>query len=216
MSDALPVDPVALREEVKSRYRAVAVDPQATYHFHTGRPLTRRLGYDQSVVATLPDSAVEAFAGVGNPFSIGRLQPGERVVDLGSGGGFDCFVAAGQVGPEGRVVGVDMTEEMLGRSRAAANAMGLHNVEFCQGEIEVLPIEDGWADVVISNGVINLCADKRQVFSEIIAGVETRRAFAVCRHRQRQGGSGGSAPQHRLVDRLNCRWPAVRRLADDA
>jgi len=85
MSDALPVDPVALREEVKSRYRAVAVDPQATYHFHTGRPLTRRLGYDQSVVATLPDSAVEAFAGVGNPFSIGRLQPGERVVDLGSG-----------------------------------------------------------------------------------------------------------------------------------
>ena len=213
MSDALPVDPVALREEVKSRYRAVAVDPQATHHFHTGRPLTRRLGYDQSVVATLPDSAVEAFAGVGNPFSIGRLQPGERVVDLGSGGGFDCFVAAGQVGAEGRVVGVDMTEEMLGRSRAAANAMGLHNVEFCQGEIEVLPIEDGWADVVISNGVINLCADKRQVFSEIIAGVETRRAFAVCRHRQRQGGSGGSAPQHRLVDRLNCRWPAVRRLA---
>jgi len=83
MSDALPVDPVALREEVKSRYRAVAVDPQATYHFHTGRPLTRRLGYDQSVVATLPDSAVEAFAGVGNPFSIGRLQPGERVVGRG-------------------------------------------------------------------------------------------------------------------------------------
>jgi SAM-dependent methyltransferase len=168
MSDALPVDPIALREEVKSKYRAVAVDPHADYHFHTGRPLTRRLGYDQNVVATLPDSAVEAFAGVGNPFTMGRLQPGERVVDLGSGGGFDCFIAAGQVGPEGRIVGVDMTEEMLDRSRAAAAAMGLHNVEFRSGEIEALPIEDSWADVVISNGVINLCADKRQVFAEIM------------------------------------------------
>ena len=95
-------------------------------------------------------------------------KPGERVVDLGAGGGFDCFVAAGQVGPEGQVVGVDMTEEMLARSRAAASAMGLRNVEFRQGVIEDLPVEDGWADVVISNGVINLCADKRQVFAEIM------------------------------------------------
>jgi arsenite methyltransferase len=144
MSDSLSVDPFALREEVKTKYRAVAVDPHGSYHFHTGRPLARRLGYDEAVVAALPDSAVEAFAGVGNPFSLGSLMPGERVVDLGSGGGFDCFIAAVQVGPEGRVVGVDMTEEMLGRSRAAA------------------------ADVVISNGVINLCADKRQVFAEVM------------------------------------------------
>jgi SAM-dependent methyltransferase len=168
MSDGIPVDPLPLREEVKSKYRAVAVDPHGSYYFHTGRPLAWRLGYDQAVVAALPDSAVEAFAGVGNPFSLGTLKADEQVVDLGSGGGFDCFIAAGQLWPQGRVVGVDMTEEMLGRSRAAATAMGLRNVEFRQGVIEDLPVEDSSADVVISNGVINLCADKRQVFAEVM------------------------------------------------
>jgi SAM-dependent methyltransferase len=168
MTDGVPVDPLALREEVKSKYRAVAVDPHGSYHFRTGRPLVRQLGYDQAVVAALPDSAVEAFAGVGNPFSLGALKPGERVVDLGSGGGFDCFIAAGQVGPQGHVVGIDMTEEMLSRSRAAATAMGLRNVKFRRGVIEDLPVEDRSADVVISNGVINLCADKRQVFAEVM------------------------------------------------
>jgi arsenite methyltransferase len=168
MNDALPVDVVALRDEVSTKYRDVAVNPHSTFHFHTGRPLARRLGYDDAIVSRMPESAIEAFAGVGNPFSQGALNPGERVVDLGSGAGFDCFIAAEQVGAEGRVVGVDMTEEMLERSRTTATAMGLGNVEFRRGIIEDLPVEDGWADVVISNGVINLCADKRRVFNEIM------------------------------------------------
>lgn len=167
MNDQLPVDPAQLREQVKSKYREVAIDPHGDYHFHTGRPLARRLGYSESVVDAMPDAAVESFAGVANPFSTQLLAAGERVVDAGSGAGFDCFVAARQVGPQGRVIGVDMLDEMLERSRAAARQMGLEQVEFRQGLIEDMPVEDGWADVVISNGVINLCADKKQAFQEI-------------------------------------------------
>lgn len=161
------VDPEALREEVKKKYREVATDPHGSFHFHTGRPLAKRLGYEDSIVDPLPDTAVESFAGVANPFSLRRLKAGERVVDIGSGGGFDCFVAAGQVGPGGHVVGIDMTAEMLAKSRATARAMGVQHVEFREGVIEEMPVEDDWADVVISNGVINLCADKRRIFSEI-------------------------------------------------
>src|ERR1051326_2390026 len=115
--DGLLVDPVALREQVRDKYREVAVDPHREFHFHTGRPLAARLGYEADVVAALPDRAVESFAGVGNPFSLRRLDPGERVVDIGSGAGFDSFIAASQVGAGGHVVGVDMTPEMLAKSR---------------------------------------------------------------------------------------------------
>lgn len=164
---AAMVDPAALREEVRKKYREVAVAPDADYHFHTGRPLAKRLGYDDDIVDPMPDSAVESFAGVGNPFSLRKLPVGERIVDIGSGGGFDCFVAAHQVTPSGYVVGIDMTEEMLGKSRSTADEMGLAHVEFREGIIEDMPVEDGWADAVISNGAINLCADKRHVFAEI-------------------------------------------------
>jgi arsenite methyltransferase len=167
MSENTPVDAAALREEVKKKYRDVAIKPHDTYHFHTGRPLAARLGYDVKAANALPDAAVESFAGVGNPFSLRHLKLGERVVDLGSGAGFDCFIAGGKVGSTGHVVGVDMTEEMLAKSRKTAQAMGLSNVEFREGILEQLPVEDGWADVVISNGVINLCADKQRAFAEI-------------------------------------------------
>jgi SAM-dependent methyltransferase len=166
-SPDLLVDPVALREQVKSKYRAVAADPTRTYHFHTGRGLARRLGYEDDAVDALPDRAVESFAGVANPFALRRLAPGERVVDIGSGAGFDSFLAAAQVGPTGRVVGVDMTPEMLEKSTATGTELGLEHVEFRAGLAESAPVEDSWADVVISNGVINLCADKHAVLSEI-------------------------------------------------
>lgn len=164
----LSVDRDALRDEVRTKYREVAAHPQAEHHFHTGRRLASLLGYDDEVVARLPDRAVESFAGVGNPFSIRPVESGERVVDVGSGAGFDSFIAADGVGPTGTVVGVDMTAEMLAKARENVEALALADrVEFREGFAEALPVEDGWADVVISNGVINLCPDKRAVFEEI-------------------------------------------------
>jgi SAM-dependent methyltransferase len=167
MTQDLLVDPDALREQVRGKYRDVALNPGGGFHFHTGRELASRLGYEEGAVGALPDRAVESFAGVGNPFAPRRLAPGEKVVDVGSGAGFDSFIAAGQIGPGGQVIGVDMTPEMLAKSRRTADALGLRHVEFREGLAEALPVDDGWADVVISNGVINLCADKQVVLAEI-------------------------------------------------
>src|SRR5689334_6227639 len=136
MSADLGVDADALREEVRSKYREVAINPRGRFHFHTGRPLARRLGYDDAMVGALPDAAVESFAGVANPFSSRSLAAGERVVDVGSGAGFDSFVAARQVGPAGQVVGVDMTEEMLRKARTTAASLKLDHVEFREGLAE--------------------------------------------------------------------------------
>jgi len=161
------VDLDQLRKEVREKYREVAADPTGTYHFHTGRAHALRLGYPASPLDQLPDDACEAFAGVGNPFYWGGPKPGERVVDLGSGAGMDSFLAALWTGSKGSVIGVDMTPEMIDRSQTMSAKHGFENVEFRQGLIEELPVEDGWADVVISNGVINLCPDKIGVYREI-------------------------------------------------
>ncbi len=168
MSEILElIDLEALRKEVRAKYGEVAEDPNAEYHFHTGRSHALRLGYPSTPLDQLPDEASEAFAGVGNPFYWGGPKPGERVVDLGSGAGMDSFLAALWVGPEGHVIGVDMTHEMLDRSKSMAATLGLHNVEFREGLIEDLPVEDAWADIVISNGVINLCPDKIGVYRQV-------------------------------------------------
>jgi SAM-dependent methyltransferase len=168
MSDAgAMVDPEMLRSEVREKYREVAEKPDGDYHFHTGRRLAARCGYDTAMVDALPDIAVESFAGVANPFALRTLEPGERVVDVGSGAGFDSFLASDAVGPSGRVIGVDMTPEMVERSQRTATEMGSENVEFRDGLCEDLPVDDGWADVVIANGVLNLVAAKQQAFAEI-------------------------------------------------
>jgi len=161
------VDIDELRKEVRDKYRAVAADPTAEYHFHTGRAHALKLGYSAEALDRLPEEACEAFAGVANPFYWGLPKPGECVVDLGSGGGMDSFLAASAVGDTGSVIGIDMTEEMVCRAMANARTLDLPNLEFRTGYIEDLPIGSGWADRVISNGVINLCPDKMGVYKEI-------------------------------------------------
>ena len=167
MTTQITPDVETLRREVQLKYTEVADNPELTFHFHHGRPLAKMLGYPMDMVDAMPDQAVESFAGVGNPFSVGDIFAGETVIDLGSGAGFDCFIAGQAVGPTGKVIGIDMTEAMLIRSRDTARSMGLDQVEFRQGFIEDIPVEDASVDVAISNGVINLCPDKYAAFREI-------------------------------------------------
>lgn len=156
-----------LRAAIRAEYELVALEPQRGFHFHTGRPLARMLGYAEEWLVGIPEASIESFAGTGNPFSLGELQPGERVVDVGSGAGIDSLIAARLVGPTGRVVGVDMTPAMLNKANRAASEVELRNVEFRKGLAEALPVPDGWADVVISNGVLNLMPDKSAVLKEM-------------------------------------------------
>ena len=155
-----------LRLEIKKEYTNVALDPTKGYHFHTGRRLANLLGYDESLYQDLPEANIASFAGTGNPFSVGPVSEEETVVDIGSGAGFDSLIASRLVGPTGRVVGFDMTAEMLKKARAGAEAMGATNVEFREGLAESLSLPDGFADVIISNGVLNLTLDKTETLRE--------------------------------------------------
>lgn len=161
------VDGEALACAVQDKYTEVATTPERGFHFHTGRPLAAMLAYPDEWVAATPEAAVERFAGVGNPFRLGSLPVGATVLDVGAGAGFDAQHAARQVGPMGRVIGVDMTPAMLAQARAAAAAAGLTHLEFREGRAERLPMPDHSVDVVISNGVINLCPDKAAVYREV-------------------------------------------------
>ena len=161
-----------LRHAIHEEYEVVALDPGRGFHFHTGRPLAQMLGYPDEWVNGVPEGAVESFAGTGNPFSLGEIRSGERVVDVGSGSGFDSLIAAQQVGPAGRVMGVDMTTEMLAKARENARQAGLTNVEFREGLAETLPVPDGWANLVISNGVLNLVPDKSAALREMARVLE--------------------------------------------
>jgi SAM-dependent methyltransferase len=166
MSVDVEIDVDVLKHEIKKTYAAVSEEPDRDFIFPTGRPWAEDLGYPPEL-AEVPDGAVESFAGVANPWELGRLAPGERVLDLGSGAGTDSLIAAQMVGPGGHVTGIDMTPQMLGKARAAAAEMGLGNVEFVEGEAERLPFPDESFDVVVSNGVIDLIPDKDAVFAEL-------------------------------------------------
>jgi ubiquinone/menaquinone biosynthesis C-methylase UbiE len=160
------IDTAELEARVTAMYRAVAEQPGGDYHFELGRGLAERLGYPQSVLDQIPAGAVESFAGVGYFFDLANLRTGEAVVDLGSGSGMDAFVAAVAVGPTGRVSGVDMTPAQLDKAERLRAAAGFEHVTFTHGHVDALPVPDVSVDAVISNGVINLAADKRRVFAE--------------------------------------------------
>jgi arsenite methyltransferase len=166
MAIDVDIDVELLKSEIRKTYASVSDEPERDFIFPTGRAWAEDLGYPEEL-ANVPDTAVESFAGVANPWTLGRLSPGERVLDLGSGAGTDSLVAAQMVGEEGRVTGVDMTPQMLAKARAAAAEMDAGNVEFVEGEAEKLPFEDGSFDVVVSNGVIDLIPDKDAVFSDL-------------------------------------------------
>lgn len=165
--EGLGLDLNELRSAIQGEYEEVAQEPTRGFHFHTGRPLARILEYEEAWLDGIPETAVESFAGTGNPFSLGTIGPGEQVVDVGCGAGIDTLIAARMVAPEGQVIGVDMTPAMLRKAQQAANEARLDNVLFREGYGEELPVADEWADVVISNGVLNLMPDKAAGLEEM-------------------------------------------------
>ena len=172
MATDVEIDVETLKSEIKKTYAAVSQEPEKDFIFPTGRSWAADLGYPAALLERVPETAAQSFAGVANPFSLGELEPGERILDLGCGAGTDSLVAAQMVAPDGRVTGIDMTPEMLGKARAAAAEMSQENVEFIEAEAERLPFADESFDVVISNGVIDLIPDKDAVFSDLFRVLE--------------------------------------------
>ena len=156
-----------IKDAIRQRFVKVARSPHDTQPFAIGPDSAKKLGYDPAEIDALPPQITESFAGVGNPLGLGELRTGDTVLDFGSGAGMDSILAARQVGLSGRVIGLDMTEEMVEKARANAVAAGVTNAEFHQGEADRLPLDDGTVDVVISNGVFNLCLDKPKVVAEV-------------------------------------------------
>jgi arsenite methyltransferase len=158
--------PETIRDSIKERYARLARSPGAEEGYPVGPKSAKKLGYPADEIDALPDSAAESFAGVGNPLSLGEIGPGQTVLDLGCGAGLDSILAARKVGPSGKVIGVDATEEMIAKAKRNANGLNLTNVEFHLGDVESLPVADETVDTVISNGVFNLCLDKPRVLRE--------------------------------------------------
>jgi arsenite methyltransferase len=173
------VDAERLEAEVKDMYRHVAREEEAELHFEVGRGLALRLGYPVEVLDTIPPEALASFAGVGYHFDLAALKPGEAVLDLGSGSGTDVFIAAIQVGESGRAVGVDFTDEQVGKAARLRDEAGFPQVEFTEAHIDDLPFEDESFDVVISNGVINLSPVKGRVFGEAARVLRPRGRLAI-------------------------------------
>jgi len=179
MTTITAFDPKELESKVKAMYRSVAENPDGEFHFEMGRAMAERLGYAPADLDRIPAEAIESFAGVGYYFHLANAKPGETVVDLGSGSGMDTFIAALSVGPRGKVIGVDMTDEQRAKAERLRDRDGFLNVTYVKGYIEQAPLPDGLADLVISNGVINLATDKSKVFGEAGRLLKSGGRFAI-------------------------------------
>jgi len=212
MTDARTLDRIDLEARVKQMYEQVALAPEADFHFETGRGLAEHLGYPSTDLDAVPAPAIDSFAGVGYFLDLAALALGAQVLDLGSGSGMDSFLAANACGPTGRVIGIDMTKAQLAKATRLADKAGFGQVEFRQGYIEDLQVEDGTVDCVISNGVINLSPDKPAVFRAAAGGATARRPSCDRRHRLGTAPTTGRHLRRLAVGRLHRRSRPARRL----
>lgn len=179
MTDVRTLDRSDLETRVKQMYEQVALAPEDDFHFETGRGLAEHLGYPSADLDAVPEPAIDSFAGVGYFLDLAAIEPGERILDLGSGSGLDSFLAANACGPSGSVIGVDMTKAQLTKATQLAAEAGVGQVEFREGYIEGAAVDHGTVDCVISNGVINLSPDKPAVFSAAAAALRPGGRLAI-------------------------------------